>query len=35
MTSRQTESQMKEETTTTLTTNDNAHITNKNDTYNK
>lgn len=35
MTCQQTESQEKEETTMTLTTSDNAHITNKNDTYNK
>lgn len=35
MTCRQTETQEKEQTTTTLTTSDNAHITNNNDTYNK
>lgn len=35
MTCRQTETQMKEEMTTILTTSDNAHITNNNDTYNK
>lgn len=35
MTCLQTESQEKEQTTTTLTTSDNAHTTNKNDTYNK